>query len=211
MSSRLERLSHHVVASAAALEGNCTTGALSVSANSNIKVEISPNGGGFITLSRPKALNALNYNMMSTILELLLKWRSDDRVRFVVFLGDGKKAFCAGGDIRSLAEPASPSDPPEFFRVEYIADALISSYPKPVVSVRISPVYCLCGYYGGIYMNDSTIHLMEIALCFVSWFFFLGANCCVGIILECRSRSTVYCCQRALTCTCGPPLSPAHF
>ena len=59
---------------------------------------------GCITLSRPKALNALSLAMIRDITAALVAWRDDPMVLAVVVRGTGKEgpfgAFCAGGDIR---------------------------------------------------------------------------------------------------------------
>jgi enoyl-CoA hydratase/carnithine racemase len=47
--------------------------------------------------------------------------------------GQGDKAFCAGGDIRRLAE--DPDQGHVFFREEYQLDYLIACFPKPVVAI----------------------------------------------------------------------------
>ncbi|HLH50132.1 MAG TPA: enoyl-CoA hydratase/isomerase family protein, partial [Roseiarcus sp.] len=57
---------------------------------------------GFITLNRPKALNALNLGMVRAIAAALDAFEQDDQVARVVVAGAGARAFCAGGDIRLL-------------------------------------------------------------------------------------------------------------
>ena len=39
---------------------------------------------GFITLNRPKALNALNHGMVTEMARQLTDWAGDDRIRHVV-------------------------------------------------------------------------------------------------------------------------------
>lgn len=55
-----------------------------------------------ITLNRPKAMNAFEDGMRETLLERLEAFSDDSAVRCVVITGAGK-AFCAGGDIVSMA------------------------------------------------------------------------------------------------------------
>ena len=55
---------------------------------------------GIITLNRPKALNALNLDMVRLIYPQLKKWESDSKMKMVILKGAGEKAFCAGGDVR---------------------------------------------------------------------------------------------------------------
>eukprot|EP00966_Prymnesium_polylepis_P047709 1105342-Prymnesium_polylepis.1 len=69
-----------------------------------------PTGLRVVDLHRPKALNALNASMVSTLLPLMRDWQTvDGDVKMVVLRGSGPpgqppKAFCAGGDIRFLAD-----------------------------------------------------------------------------------------------------------
>jgi enoyl-CoA hydratase/carnithine racemase len=56
-----------------------------------------------ITLNRPEALNALSPSMSDGLLEALTIVEQDEGVRVVVFTGAGR-AFCAGGDIKTMKE-----------------------------------------------------------------------------------------------------------
>ncbi len=92
---------------------------------------------GRITLNRPKALNALNQEMVEAMTAALLEWRGDDSVKAVVVDGEGEKGFCAGGDIRMLAESGKAEDGRAwtFWRDEYQLNTLIQEYPKPYVAL----------------------------------------------------------------------------
>lgn len=92
---------------------------------------------GRITLNRPKALNALNQAMVEAMTASLLEWRDDEAVKAVVVDGEGEKGFCAGGDIRMLAESGQAGDGRAwtFWRDEYRLNALIEEYPKPYVAL----------------------------------------------------------------------------
>lgn len=92
---------------------------------------------GRITLTRPKALNALTYDMCMAIDTALRNWREDDAIDLVVFDAEGEKAFCAGGDIAELYETGTKGDyayGQTFWRDEYRLNALIFEYPRPVIS-----------------------------------------------------------------------------
>jgi len=95
------------------------------------------NGLGLITLNRPKALNALNYPMIQRIHEALLDWEKDPQILAVLIRGEGDKAFCAGGDIRSIYESITSGDDEHthFFRDEYALNEYIYSYPKPYIAL----------------------------------------------------------------------------
>jgi enoyl-CoA hydratase len=92
---------------------------------------------GRITLNRPKALNALNQDMVEAMTKALMEWRDDASVKAVVVDGEGEKGFCAGGDIRMLAESGKAGDGRAwtFWRDEYRLNTLIEEYPKPYVAL----------------------------------------------------------------------------
>lgn len=92
---------------------------------------------GRITLNRPKALNALTYDMCLSLKEALWTWRDDPTVKLVLIDAEGEKAFCAGGDIAQMYATGKAGDfayGQQFWRDEYRMNALIAEYPKPVVS-----------------------------------------------------------------------------
>ncbi|MDF1486597.1 enoyl-CoA hydratase/isomerase family protein [Ramlibacter sp. H39-3-26] len=95
---------------------------------------------GFITLNRPKALNALSLGMVRGLMAALLVWRDDPAVLAVAIRGSNKDgpfgAFCAGGDIRFLHRAGSTGNPEleDFFTEEYTLNHLIHAYPKPYVA-----------------------------------------------------------------------------
>ena len=93
---------------------------------------------GVIVLNRPKALNALTLRMVRLIAAALDAWQDDPSVTRVVIGGAGDKAFCAGGDIRSLYELGRAGDHDQqltFWREEYQLNERIRTYPKPVVAL----------------------------------------------------------------------------
>jgi enoyl-CoA hydratase/carnithine racemase len=92
---------------------------------------------GLITLNRPKALNALTHGMCLQMAAQLHAWARDDAVKCVVVRGAGDRAFCAGGDIRSLYESGISKSPYalNFYRDEYVLNAAIKHYPKPYVAL----------------------------------------------------------------------------
>ncbi len=94
-------------------------------------------GVGRITLNRPKALHALNKAMCETMIEALLAWRDDEAVTSVLIDHSGERGFCAGGDIRMIAESGAgdASEAKAFFHVEYQLNALMFDYPKPITAI----------------------------------------------------------------------------
>ena len=92
---------------------------------------------GHITLNRPQALHALNTGMIAAMSEALLDWRNDPAVRLVLIDHAGERGFCAGGDIRMLAESGAGDGAlaREFFFTEYRLNALLHDYEKPLVAI----------------------------------------------------------------------------
>lgn len=94
-------------------------------------------GIGFVTLNRPKALNALSYDMCVRLDAQLIAWDRDAAVQAVVIEGAGEKAFCAGGDIRALYDggPSNTGPARKFFADEYRMNARIHHFRKPYVAL----------------------------------------------------------------------------
>lgn len=95
-------------------------------------------GYGWITLNRPKTLNALSLGMFKDISNQLKEWESDHSIQGIIIEGAGEKAFCAGGDVRSVSNALKEGNS-EFcdaiFRTEYTLNYHLKSYPKPYISL----------------------------------------------------------------------------
>jgi len=92
---------------------------------------------GRITLNRPQALHALNEEMCLAMDAALKAWATDPEIELVVVdHAKETRGFCAGGDIRMLAESgaADGSAAQAFFRAEYRLNTRIKNYPKPYVA-----------------------------------------------------------------------------
>lgn len=92
---------------------------------------------GHLTLNRPAGLNALTLDMVRTLHRQLDAWATDPQVHAVVLRGAGEKAFCAGGDIRSLHDSFKNGETlhEDFFVEEYALDLAIHHYRKPVLAL----------------------------------------------------------------------------
>ena len=95
---------------------------------------------GVITLDAPKSLHALNLDMIRAIDGALLRWMDDASIACVVLQSSTDKAFCAGGDVRSLRtavfeQPGVLPNPQAlaFFAEEYRLDHRIHTYAKPLL------------------------------------------------------------------------------
>ncbi|MBO9697035.1 MAG: enoyl-CoA hydratase/isomerase family protein [Sphingopyxis sp.] len=91
---------------------------------------------GRLSLNRPKAIHALNLPMCQAMIDALVKWRGDDAVGAVLIDHSEGRGFCAGGDIRMLAESGAKdgAEARQFFHTEYRLNHLLFTYPKPVVA-----------------------------------------------------------------------------
>jgi enoyl-CoA hydratase/carnithine racemase len=102
---------------------------------------------GCITLTRAKALNALNLDMVRSLTSVLLQWQANPEVKAVAIRGTSKAgtaggemvpfgALCAGGDIRFFHQAALTGSPEleDFFTEEYRLNYLIHNYSKPYIA-----------------------------------------------------------------------------
>lgn len=92
---------------------------------------------GHLTLNRPAGLNAITLEMVRELQRQLDAWAQDEQVHAVVLRGAGEKAFCAGGDIRSLYDSFKSGNTlhQDFFVEEYALDLAIHHYRKPVLAL----------------------------------------------------------------------------
>src|SRR6202167_2836352 len=91
---------------------------------------------GIIRLNRPKAINAMTYEMSLGIDAALDRFEVDPAVALVLLEGAGERGLCAGGDIRGLYESSKAGGDlgKRFWRQEYVMNARIAKYPKPYVA-----------------------------------------------------------------------------
>jgi enoyl-CoA hydratase len=84
-----------------------------------------------ITLNRPKALNALNSELLQELVAALEAIDSDDQLHVTVLTGS-ERAFAAGADIREMA----PKSYMEMYRENFFAGAAdrIAAMRKPIIA-----------------------------------------------------------------------------
>ena len=92
---------------------------------------------GRVLLNRPRAINSLTRDMVVAIRVQLEAWADDLAVRVVSLEGAGDRGLCAGGDVRAVREAhlAGTSGGVDFWADEYVLDAQIADYPKPVIAL----------------------------------------------------------------------------
>ena len=87
---------------------------------------------GYVSLNRPKQLNAYNIQMRDDLYEVMGAIKEDDDVRVVVIKGAGEKAFCAGADLSEFLTAPSPT---AARRIRFERDLwkLFFTVPQPLV------------------------------------------------------------------------------
>ncbi|HMK30303.1 MAG TPA: enoyl-CoA hydratase-related protein [Terriglobales bacterium] len=87
----------------------------------------------YITINRPKVLNALNMATMEELRSAFSSIKGDPEVRVVILTGAGEKAFIAGADINELARN-NPVEAKQYtHRGQAVLD-LIENLGKPVIA-----------------------------------------------------------------------------
>ncbi len=97
---------------------------------------------GVITLNRHEALNAINYEMFTVLRQYIIAWEEDPNIDAVVIKSNNDKAFCSGGDLKSLyyyhqEQEGQKTFPKfrQFFWEEYELNRIIHHYKKPYIAL----------------------------------------------------------------------------
>lgn len=94
-----------------------------------------------LTLNRPDRLNALSPDMLAQLTEALLRIADDANVRALVLTGAGR-GFCAGGDVKRMADGAIDYDAPDavaILRRKMEVARLLHELPQPTVAMVNGP------------------------------------------------------------------------
>ena len=91
------------------------------------------NAIGYVTVSRPKALNALNMATMGELRAAFTDIQQDPALRAAILTGAGEKAFVAGADINELAQQDAVTGKAFAHRGQAVLD-LIENLGKPVIA-----------------------------------------------------------------------------
>ncbi|MHB9144960.1 MAG: enoyl-CoA hydratase-related protein [Symbiobacteriia bacterium] len=95
----------------------------------NIIVELEP-PIAVIQLNRPKALNALNSELMGEIASALSELASNPGIGAVVLTGD-ERAFAAGADIKEMAGAGAVE---MLLRNQFVSWESVRNFPKPIIA-----------------------------------------------------------------------------
>lgn len=91
---------------------------------------------GLITLDRPKALNALNAQLLSELAEALTCMQGEHNVRCIIITGS-EKAFAAGADIKEMSEKSF---------VDVFTQDLFTPETEALLNVRKPIIAAVSGY-----------------------------------------------------------------
>ena len=104
---------------------------------------------GIVILNKTKSLNALDLEMAELLYDKLIVWGNKKRIKRVLIKGEGK-AFCAGGDVKSVFLSSEASNLKKiFFYKEYKLNYAINQFSKPYLSIWDGIV--MGGGVGGCY------------------------------------------------------------
>ncbi|MCL6452807.1 MAG: enoyl-CoA hydratase/isomerase family protein [Alicyclobacillus sp.] len=86
-----------------------------------------------LTLSNPKALNAMTWHMYEALTAHLDALAADGAVRVVVLRGDGERAFAAGTDIKQFVGFTGKDGVQYEQRIDHVTRKLLE-FPKPTIA-----------------------------------------------------------------------------
>ena len=98
----------------------------------NVKTE-NRDGILYITIDRPKVLNALNAQTVDELRQAFIAAREDDAVKCIILTGAGEKAFVAGADINELSQMTPITGKQTAEKGQRVFSS-IERCPKPVIA-----------------------------------------------------------------------------
>ncbi len=97
-----------------------------------VRVEVSERVAE-VTINRPKALNALNRQVLTELDQVFKQLREERALAVVILTGAGDKAFVAGADVAEMSG-MSAAEAVEFARSGHRLFDSIESFPTPVLA-----------------------------------------------------------------------------
>ena len=105
-------------------------------------IETIESGIATLTFNRPERMNALSTPIMQGLLDGLPRLAGDPAFKVVVLTGAGR-AFCAGGDVKSMAEGAreqrSAAEATAHLRSRMEVSRILHELPKPTIAMINGP------------------------------------------------------------------------
>lgn len=120
------------------MTSNYSTGSNSIGYAEDDVLFSNKNMARLVTLNRPKKLNSLNSSMVSKIFPRLLEYSKSSVNNVIILNSTSPKGLCAGGDVTECVKQMKEGNPryaSNFFQQEYNLNYLISTCPKPYVSL----------------------------------------------------------------------------
>src|SRR5207302_10918865 len=104
-------------------------------------LETMEDGIATLTFNRPERMNALSTPIMEGWLHGLPRLAGDPAIRVIVLTGAGR-AFCAGGDVKSMAEGGeqrSAAEATARLRSRMEVSRILHELPKPTIAMINGP------------------------------------------------------------------------
>lgn len=128
------KLNNHIIK----MTSNYSTGPNGIGYAEDDVLFSNKNMARLVTLNRPKKLNSLNTSMVSKIFPRLLEYSKSSVNNVIILNSTSAKGLCAGGDVAECVTQMKKNNPgyaSDFFQKEYNLNYLISTCPKPYVSL----------------------------------------------------------------------------
>ena len=91
-------------------------------------------GVATITIDRPEVRNAVRFATYEALTEAMRRAAADGSVGVVVLTGAGKKAFCAGGDVREQAQTRTPPNGRAHMQRLFALSLAMRTLDKPLIA-----------------------------------------------------------------------------
>ncbi|MBT2638962.1 enoyl-CoA hydratase-related protein [Bacillus sp. ISL-39] len=88
---------------------------------------------GIVTLNRPDALNAFNYDTLDELQKVIEKIRTNRDVRVVIFTGAGEKAFSVGADLKERRTLSDEDVKRNIYKIGEVF-TMIDQLPQPTIA-----------------------------------------------------------------------------
>lgn len=86
-----------------------------------------------VTINRPDALNAFNYETLTELQDSIEKLRTNPEVRIVIFTGSGEKAFSVGADLKERKTLSDVEVRRNIYKIGEVF-SLIDQLPQPTIA-----------------------------------------------------------------------------
>ena len=90
----------------------------------------------YLTMNRPERMNALGRDISRGLQQGVTDFRNDPDMRVLIITGAGDRAFCAGGDLKEMADRSRSGEPTIPATATEVAtpELIMTTYNKPVIA-----------------------------------------------------------------------------